>query len=383
MKIIVIMIFIVCGLALVSAYIIRKKLHIWLPAYCINLLYFFYNLISGNNSNSQPNHICVLFVDHFELNGQLHRQQAWFERYADLAKQHTDADGCYPKHTFFYALDLLHEEELAPLQKLVEAGHGEVELHWHHGHQTEQSFNQTLSEVMPIFQSYGFMKPYKTEQRACFAFIHGNWSLDNSRGNEFCGLNNEIDLLKQWGCYADFTFPALFQAAQPAYINCIRYAKDDAQPKSYRKAREAEVGKKSDVNEFMIFQGPLTINWFDWRHKWHPTFEDADIHTHATHADPKRIEAWLRQKIHVKGRPEWQFVKLFCHGAQDYASVVGPATHEMWNYLEKNYNDGTKYVLHYVTAREAYNIVRAAEDGLTGNPNQYRDYVIPHPNQRK
>jgi hypothetical protein len=35
--------------------------------------------------------------------------------------------------------------------------------------------------------------------------------------------------------------------------------------------------------------------------------------------------------------------------------------------------------LHYVTAREMYNIARAAMDGHAGNPNQYFDYVVKPP----
>jgi len=38
--------------------------------------------------------------------------------------------------------------------------------------------------------------------------------------------------------------------------------------------------------------------------------------------------------------------------------------------------------LHYVTAREAFNIVKAAEQGLTGNPEQYRDYILKKPINR-
>jgi hypothetical protein len=49
----------------------------------------------------------------------------------------------------------------------------------------------------------------------------------------------------------------------------------------------------------------------------------------------------------------------------------------MLDALEHDYNDGRKYVLHYVTAREAYNVVMAAVDGHTGNPVDYLDYVIP------
>jgi len=51
----------------------------------------------------------------------------------------------------------------------------------------------------------------------------------------------------------------------------------------------------------------------------------------------------------------------------------------MHAYLEQAYNDGERYVLHYVTAREMYNIARAAEDGCTGDPGRYRDHVLPAP----
>ena len=42
----------------------------------------------------------------------------------------------------------------------------------------------------------------------------------------------------------------------------------------------------------------------------------------------------------------------------------------------KKYNK-EPYVLHYVTAREMYNIIKAAEAGKKGNPATYRDYLIP------
>ena len=35
--------------------------------------------------------------------------------------------------------------------------------------------------------------------------------------------------------------------------------------------------------------------------------------------------------------------------------------------------------LHYVTAREMYNIAAAAMDGAEGDPNDYRDYLIAPP----
>jgi len=44
--------------------------------------------------------------------------------------------------------------------------------------------------------------------------------------------------------------------------------------------------------------------------------------------------------------------------------------------MEKSYNDGEKYRLHYMTTREVYNVIKAAEAGLKDNPNDYRDYIL-------
>ena len=362
-------------IVLVAVYVKKKRINVWLSSYLKRL---FQKVDTGNEVVD----IMLLFVDHFEMNGHADRLEAWDVRYPAIASKHTDSDGQHPKHSFFYAMDLMHEHELERLQHLVKDGYGEFELHWHHDHDDENSFVEKLNNAFDIFHKYGYMKPYKEGQKACFSFIHGDWSLGNSRGENFCGVDNEIDLLMKAGCYGDYTFPALFNEAQPPFINNIYYSSDNDKPKSYFEGREAKVGHKESNDEFMIFQGPLNINWRDWRHKWHPTIEDGDISRFPTHDDPRRIDSWIRQKIHVEGQPNWQFVKIFCHGAQDHKSVVSDTTDRMFSYLESKYNDGKKYRLHYVTAREAYNIVKAAEDGKNGNPNEFRDYLIPHPLNR-
>jgi hypothetical protein len=93
------------------------------------------------------------------------------------------------------------------------------------------------------------------------------------------------------------------------------------------------------------------------------------------------VDLWIGQHIHVKGRPEWVFVKVHTHGTQegDMETLLGEPMNEMFGYLESRYNDGKKYVLHYVTSREAFNIIKAAEAGKTGNPHAYRDFVLPRP----
>jgi hypothetical protein len=352
-----------------------KYLLNWLPSYfreCAN------SIPGGHSKNSDEGlkHIIFLFVDHFELAGKIPRLDEWIKRYPVLASNHRDSDGHPPQHTWFYAMDLMREPELVELRKMVESGLGEVELHWHHSHDTPDSFRKKLHESLRIFQEHGFMRPSGNDRPGAFAFIHGNWSLGNSLGADFCGVDNEIQLLVEAGCYGDFTFPALFSKAQPSTINSIYYVPGNKEPRNYDKGRRAQVGKKPTCNELMIFEGPLTINWRDWQFGWHPLLENGEIGPSRSHSSPTRIDAWVRQGISVAGRPDWIFIKVFCHGGQDYDSVLGDATDKMFGHLENQYNDGTRYQLHYVTAREAYNIVKAAEDGMTGNPGIFRDYAI-------
>jgi len=83
----------------------------------------------------------------------------------------------------------------------------------------------------------------------------------------------------------------------------------------------------------------------------------------------------------VKGRPEWVFIKIHTHGCQeaDMDSLLGDPAERMYADLERRFNDGKRHQLHYVSAREMVNIIKAAEDGKTGNPNQYRDYLLQAP----
>jgi hypothetical protein len=47
--------------------------------------------------------------------------------------------------------------------------------------------------------------------------------------------------------------------------------------------------------------------------------------------------------------------------------------------LLAGFNDGKRYRIHYVTAREMVNIVHAAEDGKAGNAGEFRDYRYAKP----
>jgi len=114
-----------------------------------------------------------------------------------------------------------------------------------------------------------------------------------------------------------------------------------------------------------------------------PRIENADVRRSCP-PTAERVDAWVRTGVHVVGRPEWVIVKVHTHGTQerDMDTLLGQPMDVMHEHLESAYNDGTNYVLHYVTAREVYNIVKAAEAGKSGNPHDYRDFVLPPPPHR-
>jgi hypothetical protein len=75
------------------------------------------------------------------------------------------------------------------------------------------------------------------------------------------------------------------------------------------------------------------------------------------------------------------FVKVHTHGApeRNAATLLGPEMARLHAAIGREFNDGRRYRLHYVTAREMFNIARAAEAGESGCAWDYRDYVLPRP----
>lgn len=96
------------------------------------------------------------------------------------------------------------------------------------------------------------------------------------------------------------------------------------------------------------------------------------------HPTLSRFRRWVDCAIGVAGRPEWVIVKVYSHGAkEDNADVLlGPIGHAFHEAIGTEFNDGRRYRLHYMTAREIVNVIHAAEDGHTGDPGRYRDYVL-------
>ncbi len=337
----------------------------------------------------KPVHVMFCFVDHFEpawgkvdLATQRARVDRWCLDYRKLADAHRDADGRPPQHSFFYPEEEYLEEHLQKLASLCADGYGEIEIHLHHDNDTPENFKATIDRFNKLLhERHNALPRDRQTGQLCFGFIHGNWCLDNSRADgRWCGINNELILLRDLGCYADFTLPSAPSETQTRMINAIYYATDDpTKPKSHNTGELVRVGGKPS-GDLMIVQGPLGLNWRNRRFGIVPRIENADVRR-ACPPTPDRVDAWINTGVHVEGRPEWVFVKIHTHGTQerDMDTLLGDAAHDMHRHLERSYNDGKRYVLHYVTAREVYNIIKAAEAGLSGNPHNYRDYELPPP----
>jgi hypothetical protein len=239
---------------------------------------------------------------------------------------------------------------------------------------TEETLREKILRCVADYSGHGiFCLP---DGKKAFSFIHGDWSLANSRGAEFCGVNSEVRVLRECGCYADFTFPSL-GAAQPRMINRIYYCKDEpSRPKSYNWGRELTAGGR-EWGDLLMIPGIIGLRWTSRTHRFRPSIESSNLDHRDTPVE-RRVDYWVKNAVTVRGKPEWKFIKLHSHGAVESAwnTVFGAAAERMYRHLEQNYNDGKRYVLHYVSAREMYNIAKAAEANEDGSPNAYRDYRV-------
>jgi hypothetical protein len=346
-----------------------RQMHLWLGAYVRQSL-------GRRPAWSTPTHIFVSVCDHYEPAGgdapfevQRQRVDEWVRRYPVLADRHRDWRGQRPQHTFFYPEEEYHPEHLDKLAELCRRGYGDVEVHLHHDKDTSQGFREKLLRfTKTLHDRHGLLRRDDTG-RITYAFIHGNWALDNSADGEACGVNDELVVLRETGCYADFTFPSAPDRTQPRTINSIYYATDDPnRPKSHDVGVPVAAGGRP-CGDLLLIQGPLSLNWKSRKWGLLPRIENADLSgDNPPTAD--RVRSWVQRHIHVTGRPDWVFVKLHTHGAQErnMEALLGPAMDRMLDTFEAQYNDGEKFRTYYVTARQMYALVKAAEANGVADP---------------
>jgi hypothetical protein len=328
-----------------------------------------------------PIDVMVMVADHFEParrdgdDAAIESVRSWCSSYEAIADRHRDSDDRPPQHTWFYRYDYPNPGCVQTLSESTFRGFGEIEFHLHHGHDSHDMMAATLRAGVEWFNRFGAMLTAEKHPRQAFGYVAGNSALDNgARDDRLSGCDTEIRALRDAGCYADFTFPSLGSRAQPRTTNAIYYATEDGRPKSYDAGVGVEVGRPPS-GDLMIFQGPTAV---DWRHA---RIDDGSVEN-SSPPHPRRQAAWLKANVHVPGRPEWIFLKLHTHAMQNRASFLSPACDATFAAMEQWWTR-PPFRLHYVTAREAYNIVKAAEAGHSGNPYDYRDFVIAPPANRK
>jgi hypothetical protein len=335
----------------------------------------------------------IALADHFEpsivpedglrrapYQEQERRLEFWCQEYPRLADAWRDSDGRPFVHTYFYPAEQYDHDLIQRLGEHCQAGWGEIEIHLHHGIRapdTTENTRRRLQEFRDTLAAdHRCLSYVDGSDSPKYAFVHGNFALANSAAERFCGVDDEMQVLADTGCYADLTLPsAPFHPAQIARINSLyECALPLGQRAPHRKGRDLERGRSPKVFPLMV-QGPLMPHFFPSR-SGKAGIENGAI-TRRNPLSLPRLRLWKQAAISVRGRPDWLFIKLHCHGMDptQQDAVIGTPMREFLRELVEG-ADQRGETLHFVSAREMVNIILAACDGREGNPGEFRDYRL-------
>jgi hypothetical protein len=337
-------------------------------------------------------HLVIALADHFEPSNipglnkgfaprevQQQRLDTWCEEYPRNFADFRDHEGRPLTHTYFYPAEQYDRELVEQLADLCHAGWGEIEIHLHHGMKepaTEASTRQQLVSFRDaLAYQHGCLSYEEGNRTPGYAFVHGNFALANCAGGYGCGVDTEMQILAETGCYVDMTYPtAAFHPAQVAKLNSLYECElplHQRAPHSY--GRDLQAGRPITRFPFLV-QGPWMLDLDRNGRSGFGRLENAAL-TGRNAPSLRRLDLWKKAAITVGGRPDWLFIKLHTHGMDpvDSENVLRAPMQQFLAALI----DGAperKEILHFVTAREMANIVLAACDGREGNPGDYRDY---------
>ena len=337
-----------------------RHIHRWLPG----------SLLNGLHRLGEPpaTDVWVAITDHFEPLWKKpdqptarERVAEWRRRWPEIAARHHDAQGQRPVYSFFYPQEEYQPELLEPLAEMTRDGIADVDIHIHHDREGETLFVEKMQGfIQALNGNHGLLRRH--EGRIVFGFIHGNWALDNSRPDGmWCGLNNEISLLRDLGCYADFTMPSSGEPCQAGPVNAIyRVTDDPTRPCSYARGVRVKKGLGA-IGDLTLITGPLGFD-FRSRGPLRPLIESGELA--GSHPPSRsRVKLWLRLAPRVEGHV---FVKLFGHGAQERNSgplLKGGGLDRMFTDLSEECADqGLR--LHYVSGWDMFRAVEALRLGI-------------------
>jgi hypothetical protein len=368
------------GLAVVLWQVRRRHLDRWLVPYVCQLPR------RRAPRRGEPIHVLLCIADHYEPKVgnpapevARARVERWRTEYPRLFGQFRDSDGRPPRHTFFFPAEEYEPEYLDALAELCRAGFGEVEIHLHHDQDTTEGLRRKLLDFKNVLaERHGLLARRRDTGAVAYGFIHGNWALCNSRPDgRHCGVNNELDVLRETGCYADFTLPSAPSPTQIGKINSVYYAWDrPGRPCSH--ATGLDVGQGTPPpKSLMLIQGPLLFDWRRRRRGLVPRVENACLQGNQP-PTLERLDLWLKARVQVAGRPDWFFVKLHTHGAREGNArmLLGEPMVRFHEALARRAEEEVRFFYHYVTAREMYNLVRAAAAGWRGPVAAMRDFAV-------
>ena len=319
-----------------------------------------------------PARVWLLIADHFEpLRNPTseaiahNRTERWLKKWPTIARRHYDSAGNPPCYTFFYPEEEYRPHLLDGLAEMTEAGIEDVEVHLHHDGEGEQNFVDRIGGFTEILSArHGLLR--KQAGKIVFGFIHGNWALDNSLPDgRWCGLNNEITILRDLGCYADFTLPSAPSPAQTRTINTIYWASDDPlRPKSHNTGVPVRAGESSGGDLLMI-PGPLALNWSSRKFGLLPRLEIGELAA-SNPVTPQRVRLWLKYSPRIG---DDLFIKLYAHGArEDNAAQLLERDLDLTFRLLRDECASQGSALHCVSAWKMRNAIDSAQ-----SPHKMRD----------
>jgi hypothetical protein len=341
-----------------------------------------------------PVHLIIAVADHFEpaivpglgadtyasMDEQERRLEQWSSIYPSMASPYRDDDGRPFVHTYFFPAEQYSKAVIDRLASHCHSGWGEVEIHLHHGIDKPDSpahTKKTLIEFRDALAGHGCLSTWQGQGPPLYGFVHGNWALANSSGGRYCGVDEEMQILAETGCYADFTLPSAPDPAQTAKINSVyECGLPLGRRAPHRRGTDLRVGRPPKTLP-LIVQGPLAIRAAKGFGRYPvPRIENAELSS-VLPPTLERLSLWRRAAVTIKGRPDWVFVKLHCHGMdpRDTTALAGPP---MQQFLQDLLGEARsrRDTVHFVTAREMVNILLAGCDGRAGDPGDFRDYRL-------